>query len=79
MTNSGTHRGPLPIDAELQADVDAQLLERGAYTALEWLIESGRLAGADYEAWRRGEIEFLDSTLMGDGVQVRSQLESAAR
>jgi hypothetical protein len=66
------------IDSEMQADVDAQLLERGAFTALEWLIDSGRLTGADYEDWRRGELRFLDSALMGSKQEVRSQLQAAA-
>jgi hypothetical protein len=71
--------GAPAIDAELQADVDAQLLERGAFTALEWLIESGRLSGADYEDWRRGELGWLDAALMGSKDEVRSQLQSVAR
>ena len=46
------------IDPELQAQVDAQLLEQGAFTALAWLIDCGRLAGDVYDGWRRRDIEF---------------------
>ncbi len=51
------------IDPELQAQVNAQLLEQGAFTALAWLIDCGRLAGDVYDGWRRRDIEFLDDAL----------------
>lgn len=65
------------IDTALQAQVDAQLLEQGAFTALEMLIDSGRLIYADYESWRRREIEFLDAVLMGSKEKIRAQIEQA--
>lgn len=65
-------------DPTLQAQVDAQLMEQGAFTALELLIDSGRLTYGDYEAWRRREIEFLDSMLMGSREKIRAQVEQAA-
>jgi hypothetical protein len=66
------------IDAALQGQVDAQLMEQGAYSALELLFNAGRLSYSDYEAWRRGELELLDSVLMGDPDKIRRQLDAAA-
>jgi hypothetical protein len=61
-----------------QAEVDAQLLEHGAFSPLELLFSSGRLFQGDYDAWRRREIEFLDTVLMGNPVKIREELELAA-
>jgi hypothetical protein len=66
------------IDVELQAQVDAQLLEQGAFTVLEFLIDSGRLLHSDYEGWRRLEIGGLDDVLMGSKEKIRLQIEAAA-
>lgn len=66
------------IDGELQTRIDTQILEQGAFAALEFLIESGRLIRGDYESWRRGEIASLDDVLMGSKAKIRTQLESAA-
>jgi hypothetical protein len=66
------------IDAELQAQVDAQLLEHGAFTPLDLLIDSGRLGIDDYEAWRRREIDFLEDALMGSRDKIREQIEAAS-
>ena len=65
------------IDTSLQAQVDAQLLEQGAFAPLELLFNSGRLLYSDYEAWRRREIDFLDSVLMGNRERTRAELEQA--
>lgn len=70
-------RAVIEIDASLQKYVDDQLLEQGAFTVLELLIGSGRLAYADYERWRRREIESLDDVLMGSLEKIRAQLEQA--
>ena len=67
----------MTVDVTLQAQVDAQLIEQGAFTALELLLESGRLIYSDYESWRRREIEFLDSVLMGNREKIRGQVEQA--
>lgn len=66
------------FDPAIQAQVDGQLMEQGAYTALEFLIHTGRLIFSDYEGWRRGEIEFLDDLLMGAKGKIRAQIEQAA-
>ena len=66
------------IDASLQAQVDAQLMEQGSFAALEFLISAGRLAYGDYESWRRRDIEVLDEVLMGSREKIRAQLEEAA-
>jgi hypothetical protein len=65
------------VDASLQAQVDAQLLEQGAFTPLELLFNSGRLLYADYESWRRREIELLESALMGNIDNIRTEIEKA--
>lgn len=67
----------MKIDPALQAQVDAQLMEQGAFTALEFLIDSGRLIYSDYEGWRRREIDLLDSVLMGNQEKIRAQIEQA--
>jgi hypothetical protein len=68
-----------PIDPEVQAQVDAQLLEQGAFSPLDWLLDSGRVIYSDYESWRRGEIDSLDDVLMGSPASIQAQLESAVR
>lgn len=73
-----TARATLKVDSALQAQVDAQLMEQGAFAALELLIDSGRLAYGDYESWRKRQIELLDSVLMGNTAKIRGQLEEAA-
>jgi hypothetical protein len=68
----------MAIEAELQAQVDAQLMEQGAFAPLDLLFNSGRLIYGDYEAWRRREIELLDDVLMGDRAKILAELERAA-
>lgn len=65
------------IDSALQKQVDDQLLEQGAFTVLELLLATGRLAYADYESWRRQDIEFLDGVLMGSPEKIRGQIEQS--
>jgi hypothetical protein len=65
------------IDTSLQAQVDAQLLEQGAFAPLELLFNAGRLLYSDYESWRRREIEFLDGALMGNPDKIKAELEQA--
>ena len=69
---------PGVVDAALQAHVDAQLMERGAFAPLEYLIDAGRLIYADYESWRRREIEFLDDVLMGRRENILAEVTQAA-
>jgi hypothetical protein len=66
------------VDTSLQAHVDAQMLEQGAFAPLELLFNSGRLLYSDYESWRRREIEFLDGVLMGNPDKIKAELEQAA-
>lgn len=77
MKSSGTkpRKAPAP---DLQAQVDALLLEQGAFAPLELLFATGRLLYTDYEAWRRGEVGRLDEVLMGRRESVRDELEHAA-
>jgi len=64
-------------DSSLQSQVDAQLLEQGAFAPLELLFNSGRLLYSDYESWRRREIELLDSALMGNAENIKAEIEQA--
>jgi hypothetical protein len=64
------------LDPALQAQVDAQLMEQGGFAPLELLINCGRLTYADYESWRRGEVELLDEVLMGSPEKIREQVEA---
>jgi hypothetical protein len=66
------------VDTSLQAQVDAQLLEQGAFAPLELLFNTGRLLYSDYEGWRRREIELLDGALMGNSDKIKAELEQAA-
>jgi hypothetical protein len=66
------------VDTSLQTQVDAQMLEQGAFAPLELLFNSGRLLYSDYESWRRREIEFLDGVLMGNPDKIKAELEQAA-
>jgi hypothetical protein len=68
----------MSVATDLQAQVDAQLMEQGAFAPLELLLGSGRLLYADYEAWRRREIEALDEVLMGDRQKIVAEVERAA-
>jgi hypothetical protein len=65
------------LDISLQAQVDAQLLEQGAFAPLELLFNSGRLLYSDYESWRRREVELLDGVLMGNPDKIKAELEQA--
>jgi len=64
-------------DTSLQAQVDAQLLEQGAFAPLELLFNTGRLLYGDYEGWRRREIELLDGALMGNSDKIKAELQQA--
>ena len=75
---AGKAGAPSTIDAGLQAHVDAQLMEQGAFAPLEYLIDSGRLVYADYESWRRREIESLDEVLMGSRDNILAEIAQAA-
>ena len=64
-------------DTSLQAQVDAQLLEQGAFAPLELLFNTGRLLYSDYESWRRRELELLDGALMGNTDKIKAELGQA--
>jgi hypothetical protein len=65
------------VDTSLQSQVDAQLLEQGAFAPLELLFNTGRLLYSDYESWRRCEIELLDGVLMGNSDKIKAEMEQA--
>jgi hypothetical protein len=61
----------------IQHLVDQLLLEQGEYRPLEFLLQEGRLSYADYEAWRTGELDFLDEALFGDPDHIQQDLLQA--
>jgi hypothetical protein len=67
----------MAIDTSLQAQVDAQLMEQGAFAPLELLFNSGRLLYNDYENWRRREVPLLDGVLMGNREKIGAEIEQA--
>ncbi len=66
------------MDNHIQARVDELLLEQSEYRPLELLLAEGRLTYTDYEAWRSGEVERLETCLFGDPAGVRETLQAAA-
>ncbi|MDB6042946.1 MAG: hypothetical protein JWM63_1497 [Gammaproteobacteria bacterium] len=67
----------MAIDTSLQAQVDAQLMEQGAFAPLELLFNSGRLLYSDYESWRRRQVPLLDGVLMGNREKIAAEIEQA--
>jgi len=75
---TGIAVGPvMAIEAELQAQVDAQLMEQGAFAPLDLLftrpLDLQRLRGV-----AASEVELLDDVLMGDPAKILAELEQAA-
>ena len=52
-------------------------LDQGEYQPLEYLLQEGRLSYTDYEAWRSGQLEYLDEALFGDPEHIGQQLAEA--
>lgn len=77
MATGKTRTTATTIDPALQAHVDAQLMEQGAFAPLDYLMDSGRLVYADYECWRRCEIESLDDVLMGNRENILAEVTQA--
>jgi len=48
------------------ATVERQVQQTGAYSALEWLLESGVLPYPAYEQWRHGGVAFLEDAFQAD-------------
>jgi len=69
---------PSDIDAELHGQVDAQIMDQGSFSVLDFLMDSGRLLPEDYESWRRGDLGTLDAVLMGSPDKIRRQIEAVA-
>ena len=66
------------MSQKLQFQVEQLLQEQGEYIPLEFLLLEGRLIFCDYEAWRNGEIDYLEDALFGDPVQVKDTLQQAS-
>ncbi len=58
--------------------VDQLLLEQGEFSPLEWLLYEGRLDYADYEAWRHGAVDRLESVLLGNPERIRRELRECS-
>ena len=48
------------MSGAIEHEVDQLLLEHGEYLPLELLLATGRLMLPDYQAWRAGEVAYLD-------------------
>ncbi len=66
------------FDNEIIAKVDELLHSQGEYLPLELLLAEGRLLYNDYDQWRAGNIDRLDSALFGSSDNLIEQLRSAA-
>lgn len=64
-------------DQFIEAEVNRQLLEQGAFSPIEMLINSGYLQHDDYARWRGGELASLDQALRADRAQAWHHLEQA--
>lgn len=64
------------VDAAI---LDQQLLTSGAFSPLLWLLDTGQLAYGDYERWRQGELESLDSVLELEPDGLLAQLRPLAQ
>jgi len=62
---------------QIQFSVDQLLLEQGDYSPLDFLLQEGRLNYDDYEAWRNGDIDHLDTVLFGNTDQITELLTQA--
>lgn len=58
--------GDSSIPALDLATVERQVQQTGAYSALEWLLESGVLPYPAYEQWRHGGVAFLEDAFQAD-------------
>ena len=65
------------MNRSIQSQVDRLLLDQGEYQPLEYLLQEGRLSYTDYEAWRSGQLEYLDEALFGDPEHIGQQLAEA--
>ena len=65
------------MNRSIQSEVDRLLLDQGEYQPLEYLLQEGRLSYTDYEAWRSGQLEYLDEALFGDPEHISQQLAEA--
>lgn len=57
--------------------IESQLQQRGACTAVQWLLDCGELSYGAYEAWRRGQVDSLEAALDGDRAQLLQSLREA--
>jgi len=65
------------VDKRIQAAVDRLLMEQGSYEPVELLLQLGRLSYEHYEAWRSGDVAFLEDALSGNAERVIQQLGTA--
>jgi hypothetical protein len=65
-------------DKRIQAAVDCLVLDQGSYAPVELLLHMGRLPYARYEAWRSGDMDFLEDGLVGNAERGVEELKTAA-
>ena len=65
-------------DKRIQAAVDCLLLDQGSYAPVELFLHMGRLPYERYEAWRSGEMDYLEDALVGNVDRSLEELKTAA-
>ncbi len=65
-----------PLDLQV---VEQQLLNKGAYSPLHWLLDCALLPYSAYEQWRYGEFESLEQALACDRQALLERLQDAER
>ena len=59
----------------IQNQVDLILFEEGSFSPLTWLLREGHLDYGDYQMWKKGEVDYLDSCFKTSVSNILSDLE----
>lgn len=57
------------------ATVDQTIAQQGQFCLLDWLLAQNLLAYSDYEAWRHGQLPYLDQVLAAPREDIQKLLE----
>ncbi|MGR8981622.1 MAG: hypothetical protein ACU84H_16240 [Gammaproteobacteria bacterium] len=63
----------------IQHHVDSILFEEGSFSAIAWLLRSGRLDYTDYRNWRKGEAGYLEDRFKTALPEIIADLKQAQR
>ncbi len=59
-------------------EIQLQIQERGSFCPIQWLIDTGHLPYARYEAWRYGEIDSLADAIGDDSAALKDLMKGLA-